>query len=92
MSEKIYVGSGKEKFDGDMVNITVNLSIVKLATNHIYSDTKGSKWIRLNVVKRKDGADDYGNTHYVAVDTWKPQTPKTKAENKKPPELNDLPF
>jgi hypothetical protein len=43
----------------------------------------GKKYIKLNVSAKKDGADEYGKTHYVAVDTFKPEAkkePEAKAE------------
>ena len=51
----------------------------------ICSKYNGEKFIKLKVVKKRDGADQYGKTHYVEVDTYKPEA---KAEEK----ADDLPF
>ena len=40
------------------------------------------KYIKVNVSAKKDGADDYGKTHYVAIDTFKPAPKKeTKSQD-----------
>ena len=79
--DKIYVGSGKEKFEGSLINITINLSkITKTSKDYIF-EYDGNKYLKLKVVKKKDGADEYGKSHYVEVDTWKPSSSAT-AEDK----------
>ena len=84
--EKIYVGNGVEKFDGDLVEFSLNLTKLKSdAGSHIFDGTNGDKYIKLKVVKKRNGADEYGKTHYVEVNTFKPE-PKKEAV------ANDLPF
>ena len=85
-TEKIYVGNGVEKLDGDLVEFSLNLTKLKSdAGSHIFDGTNGDKYIRLKVVRKRNGADDYGKTHYVEVNTFKPE-PKKEAV------ANDLPF
>ena len=84
--EKIYVGNGVSKFDGDMVSCS--LCLTDLPQEHMF-EYKGKKYGKLNVCSKKAGADEYGKTHYVTVDTYKPDQPK-KEEVKK--EEADLPF
>jgi hypothetical protein len=81
--EKIYVGSGKDKFEGNMVQISVCLS--EMPKEHVF-EYDGKKYIKLNVVKKRE-ADQYGKTHYVEVDTWKPEPKKQEANQD-----DDLPF
>jgi hypothetical protein len=76
MEDKIYVGSGVAKFDGDL--ISCSLCLTDLPQEHMF-EYQGKKYIKLNVSAKKNGADEYGKTHYVAVDTWKPEA---KAEEK----------
>tara|TARA_R110002020_G_scaffold236346_6_gene448663 strand:- start:2234 stop:2494 length:261 start_codon:yes stop_codon:yes gene_type:complete len=83
--EKIYVGNGVSKFDGQMVSMSVCLS--DLPTEHMF-EYNGKRYIKLNVSAKKGGVDEYGKTHYVTVDTFKPE--QKKAEEKK--EEADLPF
>lgn len=45
------------------------------------------KYVKLNVSAKKDGADEYGKTHYVAVDTFKPE-----AKKKEPAHSDEMPF
>ena len=87
--EKIYIGNGTEKFDGDLVEFSLNLSKMNAEAKEFIFDYKGDKYVKLKVVKKRGGADEYGKTHYVEVDTFKPSaksTPKPKAED------DDLPF
>ena len=85
-TEKIYVGNGVEKFDGDLVEFSLNLTKLKSdAGSHIFDGTNGDKYIKLKVVKKRNGADEYGKTHYVEVNTF-------KTEPKKEAVANDLPF
>lgn len=79
MSEKIYVGSGVEKFDGDLVEISVCLSDLPKEFMFEYNS---KKYIKLKVGKKRK-EDEYGKTHYVTVDTYKP---------KKNEEDDDMPF
>ena len=44
----------------------------------------GKEYVKLKTVKKRE-VDQYGKTHYVEVDTWKP-------EKKKQTEEDDLPF
>tara|TARA_R110002126_G_scaffold2643_3_gene14877 strand:- start:1113 stop:1364 length:252 start_codon:yes stop_codon:yes gene_type:complete len=73
--EKIYVGSGKSKFDGDQVAVSVCLSDLPKEWIFEYND---KKYVKLLVQKKRE-VDQYGKTHYVAIDTFKPEA---KAEAK----------
>ena len=86
MKDRIYCGSGVEKFDGNLIETTINLSKLK-DSEHIF-EFNGDKYIKLKVVKKRE-EDEYGKTHYVEVNTWKPekQLSETSEETDK-----DLPF
>ena len=89
-SEKIYVGNGTEKFDGGIVQFSLNLTkLGKDAGEHMF-DYNGEKYIKLKMAKKRDGADEYGKTHYIEVDTWKPEEKNTKKA--KATADDDLPF
>tara|TARA_R110002073_G_scaffold281138_4_gene445393 strand:+ start:227 stop:484 length:258 start_codon:yes stop_codon:yes gene_type:complete len=84
--DKIYVGSGVSKFDGDQV--ACSLCLTDIPQEHMF-EYNGKKYIKL-IVQKKREADQYGKTHYVAIDTWKPEP---KEEEKKVAEQEpDLPF
>ena len=97
-NEKIYVGSGKEKFEGSLVETTINLSkIMKTCKDYIF-EYSGDKYIKLKVVKKRE-MDEYGKSHYVQVDTWKTATAEDKGlsygePEGKPTETydDDIPF
>tara|TARA_X000001036_G_C20459132_1_gene716679 strand:+ start:617 stop:877 length:261 start_codon:yes stop_codon:yes gene_type:complete len=83
--EKIYVGNGVSKFDGQMVSMSVCLS--DLPKEHMF-EYNGKRYIKLNVSAKRDGADEYGKTHYVTVDTFKPEPKKEEPKQQEA----DLPF
>ena len=83
--EKIYVGNGTSKFDGNMISCSICLS--DLPQEHMF-EYNGKKYIKINVSAKRDGADEYGKTHYLAVDTFKPEAKKETA----PAVEEDLPF
>ena len=84
MAEKIYVGNGTSKFDGNQVACSVCLT--DLPQEHMF-EYNGKKYIKL-IVQEKKNTDEYGKTHFVAVDTWKPEPKKETA----PAVEEDLPF
>jgi len=71
--EKIYVGSGKKtKFDGQ-VNIT--LCLTDIPREWIY-EYKGKKYVNITSSMKKE-SDQYGKTHYVEINTYKPDEKST---------------
>ena len=72
--EKIYVGNGISKFDGDQVEFSLDLSNPAIK-EHMF-DFNGKTYLKLIVGAKKDGADEYGKTHWVRINTWKPDEKK----------------
>ena len=72
--DPIFCGSGVEKFDGNLVEISVCLS--KIPQEHRF-EYDGKWYAKLKVQKKKDGADEYDKTHSVSINTWKPE-PQTE--------------
>ena len=73
--ETVYCGNGKEvKFDdgGSIINATIHLGKIK---EHVY----------ITIAKNRDGANEYGKTHHVKINDYKPEPKKEKVEE-------DLPF
>jgi hypothetical protein len=75
MSERIYCGNGKEKRfqdGGSIVTITVDIdTLLREFPNYGFTTDAGKRKIRLKVGQRRE-VDQYGNSHLVEVDTWKP--------------------
>jgi hypothetical protein len=99
--EKIYLGNGTEKFDGDQIEFAINLSKIKQVQEHIF-EYKGEKYLKLRMVKKRE-ADQYGRTHYIEVNTFKPEQqptqqaapmPTTPVESVTPSDAfnDDIPF
>ncbi len=88
-TEKIYVGSGVEQFEGNLVEATICLTDIKEnASEHIF-EYGGKKYIKVKVQKKKE-TDQFGKTHYVEVNTWKPEEKTASKKVQEPTE--DLPF
>jgi len=83
--EKIYCGSGKEKFDGNLVEIAICLS--DLPKNKIFEYNK-KKYIKLKVVKKRE-TDQFGKSHFVEVDMFEPTQTTT---NELPKQEDNPPF
>ena len=86
-TETIYCGNGKEVVfeDGSsIVNFSVALGKIK---EHVY-EYKGEKYINLTIAGNRDGENEYGKTHYVKVNTYKPEEKAAKATTSD----DDLPF
>jgi len=91
--DKIFVGNGKQVFD-DL--ISVSLCLTDIPKEHIF-EYNGKKYTKLNVGTKKGGADQYGKTHHVSIDTYKPQEraeqkPEPTKEAHVEPADPDLPF
>ena len=72
MSENIYLGNGTEKFQGNLISFSLNLSKLREAKEHFF-EINGTQYIKIKVQKKKESPDRYGKTHYVQVDTFKPE-------------------
>ena len=46
-AEKIYVGNGVEKFDGDMVSVSVNLTKLGKEAKDFMFEYNGDKFVKL---------------------------------------------
>lgn len=71
MSEKKYVGNGKKAGSYDIVNISIKESMTK---DHWY-EYNGERYLRLAVGALKQ-VNEYGKTHTVWIDDYKPQEKK----------------
>ncbi len=67
MADKIYVGSGKKSTYG----VKISVCLTDLPKEHIF-EYNNKKYIKLDVNEKRE-EDQYGKTHSVSVDTWKPE-------------------
>lgn len=76
MADKIYTGSGKEKFfndGGSLIGITLDIETLQQNFKEYgFVTQQGKKKIKVNVSSRRE-IDQYGNSHTVTIDTFKPQ-------------------
>lgn len=102
MSEekKTYIkGSAREYvFDGggSLINFSVNVvQLAKLAGLRIEEPAeKNDEYVNLTMRENINGKDEYGNTHNVQLNTFKPITKAggKKPASKKADETDGLPF
>ena len=83
--DKIFCGSGKKKEfqNGGSINtVSLDLDVLNAQFEEYgFTTTGGKRLIKVKVSTKKDGADQYGNTHSAEIDTWKPE-----------PQNNDRPY
>jgi len=95
MSEKIYVGNGKKKTfqdGGSVINIMLSLDGIKEHfENYGFTTDQGKKKLKLVLSERKE-IDQYGNSHYLTVDTWKPEQQQPSNLDQKAIDEDDIPF
>jgi len=96
MSEKIYIGTGTEKFfnNGDsLINVTLSLDeLEEHFTNYGFTTDQGKKKLGIVVSKRKE-TDQFGHTHKVMINTYKPESQHRPATPEPQPiDEDDLPF
>ena len=61
-------------------------------SEHWQTDDKGRKYLPIIINVNKE-PDQYGNTHAVVLDTWKPESQQAPVSKSKPATAaNDLPF
>lgn len=87
--EKIYCGSGKAHATYDIVNIDV--CIEKIPKEFISEDKNGNKWLKLTVSKKRE-VDQYGKSHTVTVNTWRPSAQNQDTQFNNSTDGQDLPF
>lgn len=71
--QKIYCGSGKSvKFNdgGELIACSI---CIDDAQEYFQTAKNGKKYLNVKVCAKRQ-VDQWGKTHYVEVDTWKPQT------------------
>lgn len=96
MSDKIYCGNGKEKTfqDGGSI-ISLMLDVDTLAQHfkeHGFTTEQGRRKIRIKVCRSRN-VDQYGNTHYAEIDTWKPDPNRAQQSAQQgPPQDAAIPF
>ena len=72
MADKnLYVANGVQKFE-DRIDIALNLTRLKDLKEFFY-DFNDCKYINLKVCKKKVSPDQFGKTHYVKYNDFKPE-------------------
>ena len=67
--QKIFCGSGKEF--GQYGQVGLNICLEDIPAEFKQPASNGKTYLKLNLARRKQ-PDQHGNTHYITVNTWKP--------------------
>jgi hypothetical protein len=78
---KIFLGNGQEKIrrkDGKIFNVGTMCydDILKIPAEHLRMAKNGKRYFKWILNPYIDGPNEYGNTHSLAVDTFKPDVDK----------------
>ena len=87
--KKIYCGNAKivtTKY-GDVTKISMNRTDIQKLLD--YMDENNTEWANLETGKKRETQNSF--THYVQVDTWKPDKDK-QPEKPAPEQSDDLPY
>jgi hypothetical protein len=78
--EKIYCGSGKEKtFENGGSIISLSVCLDEYPKEYL-TDFNGKRYLKLDVCRKRE-IDQYGKSHYVAVNTWQPEQVQQQNNN-----------
>jgi hypothetical protein len=86
MNEKKYVGSGKKVGNYDLINFTIS----EEKTKDSWIEYNGKRYLKLTIGNKKE-TDQYGKTHSVWLDEYKPDAQKQSQTAQALP-TPDLPF
>ena len=65
--------------------VDASVCLTDIPKEHVF-EFEGKKYVKLNVVKKRE-ADQYGKTHYIEINTYKPEEKKVVSKQD-----DDLPF
>ena len=95
MTDKIYCGNGREKnFNngGSIINVTVDLdTLIREFDNYGFTTEQGKRKVKLIVGQRRE-IDQYGNSHHITIDTWKPDGSGNTTATPEPPKSDGSEF
>ena len=82
--QKIYLGNAKQKQrkQGDyFITGTICIDDLEASTtqNHIFTGKNGKRYLKIVINPFRDGANQYGNTHSISVDTFRPDPSAAQA-------------
>ncbi len=93
MANKIYCGNGKEfRFSNGGSKLSMSICLDDIPQEHITTGRNGKRYVSIDICENKDGANQWGKTHYAEVNTWKPDG-KQKNKPASPESFDsDIPF
>ena len=70
-NKRNFVGNGTRVEGYPLVNFSVNLS--KITSNDTFKGSDGNTYVKLTIGEKREAPDQYGKTHSVWVDEYKPE-------------------
>ncbi|MHC1623302.1 MAG: hypothetical protein ACXQTR_01775 [Candidatus Methanospirareceae archaeon] len=78
MSEKIYCGNGKAfRFQNGGEKIALSVCLDDIPAEYKKVSKNGKTYVNLELFANRNGENQYGKTHYITVNTWKPEKQNT---------------
>lgn len=75
--ERIFCGNARQTNEN---YTSISLCLTDIPKEHIF-EYQGKKYIKLTLGK-KETVDGYGRTHWLAIDTWKPESKSDSVQQK----------
>lgn len=69
--DRTFVGDGKQVSGYPLVNL--NICLTDISKDFIRKGKNGKLYVDLTVGERRNGADNYGNTHSIWINDYKPE-------------------
>tara|TARA_B100000768_G_C11284083_1_gene380740 strand:- start:7857 stop:8087 length:231 start_codon:yes stop_codon:yes gene_type:complete len=70
-TEKIYISNMKSIFEGNIIKGSISIDSFNDAIEKYSFEMNGKKYLPIEV-KKKMNVDEYGNSHYMEINTFKP--------------------
>ncbi len=89
MKKRIYLGNAKKNQEYDLINGSICLTDIP---KEFINEFQGKKYLPITIGSKKE-VDQYGKTHSIWVNEYKPDEEAPKQYSPKPQSLEeDLPF
>lgn len=86
MSDKIYVGKGKKV--GQYEIISASICIDDILPHAVKSDKNGKRYVNIDISQMRS-PDQWGKTHTISINEWKPDPSKAKTQENQQPEKKE---
>ena len=80
MADKKYIGQGKLHEFNDGGSVINGIVFLDFDDNDVQTAKSGREFVKISVSERST-PDEYGNTHYITLDDFKPDKSKSREKS-----------